>query len=626
MKRSFRYLLFLVLFVVPCSIRSVPPVTNSVTALSDAHLWIGLKNSDDQGTQFDLYAELLKNGVTEATALKRCITGLTRNPASAKEAVLTWNAFGSVPVAPRDVLSLRVSTRIGTNPDDTKCTPGHNGSAGLRLYYDATTLASRFDMTITPDPSRDFYLHSDGKPCANAESTGVTKRYLDDTAPGAASARCKDSGGVHFTGGNTFSLIGTWSLAPLLAGANVYVANEGFHTGVPPSVTVYAPSAEGNAAPARTIAGPNTNLSSPEAVFVDTVNGELYVADFVGRAIRVFPLNANGNVAPTRELVDGPNSGLFQVRDMVVDTAHDELIVTSFNDSIRVYPRLASGDFPPTRVISGANTLLNNPISLAFDAGADELFTESYNVGGFLVPGILVFNRTDSGNAAPKRAITGSNTQFGTFTNYVTLDIPNGELFAEGDDGIGIVVFNLTDNGNVAPKRNLTGASTGMAKITAGIGGILVDDANGRVITDIQNGSALLVFPRTASGDTTPLMFILGPATGLSTPFGLATDGPGGFTGFSTDATVPQAQSQPLNTAVNTLANFTLTATDPDNTSFVFTIVTPPAHGLIGSYDGSTGAGTYTPKLNYTGPDSFTFTAFDGVNTSAPATVSITVF
>jgi hypothetical protein len=112
------------------------------------------------------------------------------------------------------VLSLRVSTRVGTNPDDTKCA-GHNNATGLRLYYDATTRASRFDMTITPDSSKDFYLHSDGNPCANAESTGVTTRYLNSTAPSAANAKCKDSGGVNFAGGNSFSLIGTWSLAPL---------------------------------------------------------------------------------------------------------------------------------------------------------------------------------------------------------------------------------------------------------------------------------------------------------------------------------------------------------------------------------------------------------------------------
>ncbi len=47
-----------------------------------------------------------------------------------------------------------------------------------------------------------------------------------------------------------------------------------------------------------------------------------------------------------------------------------------------------------------------------------------------------------------------------------------------------------------------------------------------------------------------------------------------------------------------------------------------PAHGslsLIGA------VATYTPDANYHGPDSFTFTVYDGTVTSASATVSITV-
>jgi len=122
--------------------------TGTLTALSDLHVWLGLKNSDDQGTQFDVRAEVLKNGSTVATGLTRCITGIVRNAANAKEVTV---AFGSVPATPfngtTDTLSVKISTRIGTNPDDTKC-PGHNNAVGLRLYFDATSRNARFDATI----------------------------------------------------------------------------------------------------------------------------------------------------------------------------------------------------------------------------------------------------------------------------------------------------------------------------------------------------------------------------------------------------------------------------------------------------------------------------------------------
>jgi hypothetical protein len=186
---------------------SVIPSTGQL--LSPAHVWVGLKNSDDQGTQFDVKVEMLKNGTPVASGLTRCVTGITRNPALAKEVVVNWDGSPSVSTTAGDVLSLRVSTRIGTNGDDTKCPgPGgsHNNAIGLRLYYDATSRPSRFDLA-----SADQFLHSDGNACVNAESTGVTTRFFNSTAPSASNAKCKDSAAVNFAGGNLYKEIGTWS-------------------------------------------------------------------------------------------------------------------------------------------------------------------------------------------------------------------------------------------------------------------------------------------------------------------------------------------------------------------------------------------------------------------------------
>jgi len=46
-----------------------------------------------------------------------------------------------------DGLSLKILTRIGTNPDGTKC-GGHNNAVGLRLYFDATSRVSKLGATI----------------------------------------------------------------------------------------------------------------------------------------------------------------------------------------------------------------------------------------------------------------------------------------------------------------------------------------------------------------------------------------------------------------------------------------------------------------------------------------------
>jgi streptogramin lyase len=57
----------------------------TLISVSDLHVWLGLKNSDDIGTRFDLRAEVLKNGSTVASGETFCLTGVTRNPALAKE-------------------------------------------------------------------------------------------------------------------------------------------------------------------------------------------------------------------------------------------------------------------------------------------------------------------------------------------------------------------------------------------------------------------------------------------------------------------------------------------------------------------------------------------------------------
>ena len=45
--------------------------TQTLTSLSDLYVWIGLKNSDDQGTYFDLRAEMRKNGIVIAQVRRK---------------------------------------------------------------------------------------------------------------------------------------------------------------------------------------------------------------------------------------------------------------------------------------------------------------------------------------------------------------------------------------------------------------------------------------------------------------------------------------------------------------------------------------------------------------------------
>ena len=124
--------------------------TGNLTALSDLRVWLGLKNSDDQGTRFDLRVEVYKNNGLVAVAVGHafCIQGVTRNPNLAKEVTLKFDPFSPVPFnGTTDVLSLRVLARIGTNPTGGFC-GGHSNAVGLRLYFDAISRAAQFGATF----------------------------------------------------------------------------------------------------------------------------------------------------------------------------------------------------------------------------------------------------------------------------------------------------------------------------------------------------------------------------------------------------------------------------------------------------------------------------------------------
>lgn len=85
---------------------------------------------------------------------------------------------------------------------------------------------------------------------------------------------------------------------------------------------------------------------------------------------------------------------------------------------------------------------------------------------------------------------------------------------------------------------------------------------------------------------------------------------------------LPVANDQIVTTNKNTQVKINLKASDPDEDSLIFSIVTPPINGTL---SGTLPNLTYTPNLNYNGLDSFTFKANDSKADSNIATVSITV-
>lgn len=85
---------------------------------------------------------------------------------------------------------------------------------------------------------------------------------------------------------------------------------------------------------------------------------------------------------------------------------------------------------------------------------------------------------------------------------------------------------------------------------------------------------------------------------------------------------IPVADEITAITQVNTPVEITLTATDVEDTSFSFSVISQPAHGML---DVNFPVVTYTPAINYDGPDSFNYRVRDSQNASDDGTVLITV-
>ncbi|MBX9628069.1 MAG: tandem-95 repeat protein [Gemmataceae bacterium] len=84
----------------------------------------------------------------------------------------------------------------------------------------------------------------------------------------------------------------------------------------------------------------------------------------------------------------------------------------------------------------------------------------------------------------------------------------------------------------------------------------------------------------------------------------------------------PVADPQPVGATEDTPRAITLTGSDIEGSALTYVVVDGPAHGTL---TGTAPNFTYTPALNYNGPDGFTFKVYDGQLYSVTATVSIAV-
>jgi hypothetical protein len=177
------------------------------------------------------------------------------------------------------------------------------------------------------------------------------------------------------------------------------------------------------------IQGQLTRLSrTTHGIAYDTTNDEIIAPNPLAAAVVIFRGGANGEEAPVRTL-QGARTGLSRPETVAVDEKNNELFVGDPGDRrVLVFKRDADGDVQPVRAIQGPKTKLLQVVGIAVDPVRDLLVVSTYSrlQGG--VTGLLIFGRTDQGDVAPRRVISGPKTGI-TRLRQIGLDPATGRIF-----------------------------------------------------------------------------------------------------------------------------------------------------------------------------------------------------
>jgi len=260
--------------------------------------------------------------------------------------------------------------------------------------------------------------------------------------------------------------VATWGVSLDLKNDEVAVSIQSLN-----KVSIYRRLADEDEKPLRVIMGPNTGLSDPHGLSIDSQNDEIFVA------------NHDSYREPSADQ-DDPNSVQAQlargIANIAVPTDRPDLRPSKgkfVDPSITVYARTAQDDALPRRVIQGPRTELSLPMKVFVDPVHNELFVANSGRNS-----ILVFNRSAGGDVAPIRKIegpaTGLKKPVGLF-----VDIKNDELWVTNPEEHTATVYRRTAQGNTAPLRTLRGAPDGTPSPGIGNpGGIAYDPTREQIL------------------------------------------------------------------------------------------------------------------------------------------------
>lgn len=247
---------------------------------------------------------------------------------------------------------------------------------------------------------------------------------------------------------------------------NIYVTNFGNS-----SLTIYPPNSSNDATPGATIVGPDTGLFEPQGIALDA-SRDIYVANcgsclfgLAPDSVTEYPPGSNGDAVPIATIT-GPDTGLSAPAGIALDSSGNIYVANPQGGplgtgSITEYSPGSNGDTTPVATVTGAATQLSYPMGVSLDASGNiYVANDGGDTGG--VDEVTVYPAGSNGNVAPEAVITGSATEL---LSPDLLAVAGGNIYVTNDavevgNADRITVYPIAGNGNVAPSAVITGSDT----------------------------------------------------------------------------------------------------------------------------------------------------------------------
>lgn len=267
-------------------------------------------------------------------------------------------------------------------------------------------------------------------------------------------------------------------------------------------------TADSASTPIRSLAGPNTSLCSPRDLATDDA-GRLYVMS--RHVVTVYQRGASEDGMPIRSIAVadvGSNGAL----GMDVDRQGNVYVVG--DGGVRVFAPTTDEDGPPIRVINGPATTLDQIRDVVVDSRGDIYVVSQGTSWRDVGPSVSVFRPDAEGNAAPIRVITGPNTLLRV---PISLAVGRGDtLYVLNSFGMGkygtsfitVTVYAPRVAGAVEPVRSII-VTGGRHSSGGGLGliwptGIAVDDRGAVYLANYWSHGVVAVFAPGANGPVRP--------------------------------------------------------------------------------------------------------------------------